>query len=54
MEIAQLRPAVVVRGPLLSEPGQVITTLQIGESVKLVGKGLETGRVHEPILSPEE
>ncbi len=54
MEIAQLKPAVIVRGPLFPEPVQVITTLEIGESVKLVGKGLETGRVHEPILSREQ
>ncbi|MDP9439139.1 MAG: SNF2-related protein, partial [Actinomycetota bacterium] len=54
MEITQLKPAVVVRGPLFPEPVQVITTLPIGDSVKLIGKGLESGRVHEPILSPEQ
>ena len=54
MEIAQLRPDVIVRGPLFPEPVQVITTLQIGESVKLIGKGLESGRVHEPILTPDQ
>ena len=40
-----------MRGPLLPEPVEVITTVPMGESVKLVAKGLHTGRVHEPILS---
>ncbi|MDQ0286289.1 superfamily II DNA or RNA helicase [Desulfofundulus luciae] len=26
----------------------------MGESIKLIGKGLNTGQVHEPILSPEQ
>jgi hypothetical protein len=39
MKIAQLKPAVIVQEPLFPEPVQVITTLKIGESVKLVGKG---------------
>lgn len=54
MKIAQLRPDVIVRGPLFPEPVQVITTIQIGESIKLIGKGLESGRVHEPILTPQQ
>lgn len=54
MEIAHLRPSVIVRGPLFPEPVQVITTLPVGDSVKLVGKGLETGRVYEPVLSLEQ
>jgi len=41
-----------VRGPLLPEPVEVITTIALGDSVKLIGKGLRTGRVHEPILNP--
>lgn len=47
----QLTPGVVVCGPLLPEPVEVITTVPMGESVKLVAKGLRTGQVHEPILS---
>lgn len=46
-----LSPGIVVRGPLLPEPVEVITTIPLGESVKLVAKGLRTGQVHEPILS---
>ncbi len=54
MDIDQLRPNVIVRGPILPEPVQVIVTVQMGNSVKLVGKGLNTGLVHEPVLSPEQ
>ena len=52
--IARLAPNVIVTGPTLSEPVQVIVTVRLGASVKLIGKGLRTGQVHEPILSPEQ
>jgi len=54
LRLDQLSPGVVVRGPLLPEPVEVITTIPMGESFKLVGKGLRTGRVHDPILSPAQ
>ncbi len=47
----ELSPGVVVRGPLLPEPVEVTTTIPVGELVKLLGKGLRTGQVHDPILS---
>ena len=52
--LRQLSPGVVVRGPLLPEPVEVITTIPLGESTKLVAKGLRTGRVHDPILGPAQ
>src|SRR3989449_381081 len=54
MDINQLKPNVVVRGPIFPEPVQVIVSVPMGNSVKLVGKGLRTGKVHEPILSSEQ
>ncbi|MBN1461526.1 MAG: hypothetical protein JXA57_18510 [Armatimonadetes bacterium] len=30
---------------------EIITAVPMGESVKLVGRGLRTGQVHDPILS---
>ncbi|HEX9870806.1 MAG TPA: DEAD/DEAH box helicase, partial [Candidatus Tectomicrobia bacterium] len=54
MHIDQLKPNVVVRGPLFPEPIQVIVTIPMGHAVKLIGKGLTTGHVHEPILSAEQ
>ena len=54
MQIHEVKSNVTVSGPLFSEPVQVIIAVQMGASVKLVGKGLRTGRVYEPILSPEQ
>lgn len=54
MHIDQLKPNVVVRGPLFPEPVQVIVTIPMGSAVKLIGKGLITGQVHEPILTVEQ
>jgi superfamily II DNA or RNA helicase len=50
----QLKPNVIVRGPILPEPVQIIVTIPMGASVKLVGKGLNSGQVHEPILNAEQ
>ena len=36
------------------EPVEVITAIPMGESVKLIAKGLKTGRVHDPILNADQ
>lgn len=55
MVLDQLKPNVIVRGPIFPEPVQVIVAIPMGDSsVKLVGKGLNSNLVHEPILSPEQ
>jgi len=54
MDRAQLKPNVIVRGAILPEPVQVLATVPLGESVKLIGKGLKTGQVHEPILNASQ
>ena len=55
MVLDQLKPNVIVRGPIFPEPVQVIVAIPMGAaSVKLVGKGLNSNLVHEPILSPEQ
>src|SRR5271165_3624940 len=54
MVLDQLKPNVIVRGPIFPEPLQVIVAIPMGDSVKLIGKGLDTNLVHEPILSPEQ
>ncbi len=50
----QLKPNTIVRGALFPEPVQVIIAVPIGASIKLIGKGLRTSQVYEPILSPEQ
>lgn len=54
MEIEQLKPDIVVCGPLFPEPVKVITLTAIGTSIKLVGQGLHSDRLFQPILSAEQ
>src|SRR5215469_2333366 len=54
MQAEQLKPNIILRGPLFPEPVQVIVAIPLGESVKVVAKGLKTGQVHEPVLSAEQ
>src|SRR5213593_2852508 len=54
MQLDQLKPNVIVRGAIFPEPVQVIVVVPMGASVKLIGKGLTTGKVHEPILNAEQ
>ena len=54
MQLEELKPNVIVHGPILPEPVQVIVVIPVGTSVKLVGKGLNTGKVHEPILNADQ
>jgi hypothetical protein len=41
MHADQLKPNVIVYGPIFPEPVQVITVISLGESIKLIGKGLK-------------
>jgi len=51
MQAQELRPNLIVRGPILPEPVQVIRVVPLGSSIKLIGRGLNTGLVHQPILN---
>lgn len=44
----------IIQGSLFSEPVQVILSEPRGNSIKIVGRGLKTGLVHEKILSIEQ
>lgn len=50
MNVEMLRTGAIVRGALFPEPVEVILCTALGQSVKLVGKGLDSGRVYEPVL----
>jgi len=54
MEIGQLRPNTIISGPVLPEPVLVITAVPMGNAVKLVGKGLNTGQLYERILESKQ
>ncbi len=51
MNVNEIKPNSIVRGSIFPEPVQVILITSIGNSVKLIGKGLNSGRVYEPVLS---
>ena len=54
MQADHLKPDRIVRGSILPEPVKIIRTVLMGDSIKLVGEGLETGKVHQPILNLEQ
>lgn len=42
MLISELKPNIIVRGPIFPEPVQVIGSITMGESVKLIGEGMKS------------
>jgi superfamily II DNA or RNA helicase len=54
MRADQLKPNVIVQGPVFQEPVQVSVTIPVGESVKIIGKGLKTGQFYDSILTLEQ
>src|SRR3974377_1142814 len=54
MTLDQLRPNKILRGPLFAEPVQVIVTTPMATAVKLVGRGVHSGKVVDIILTEEK
>lgn len=50
----QLIAGTIVRGPLLPEPIEIIVTIPMGDSLKLIGKGLRSGRSYDPIVDASQ
>jgi len=51
---SELKPNIVVRGAFFPEPVKVIAVVPMGDSVKLIGEGLNSGKVHQPMLTPDQ
>lgn len=49
-----IRTGSIVRGPTLPEAIEVLATVPMGDSLKLIGRGLSTGLTHDPVLTPEQ
>ncbi|MGD9561204.1 MAG: DUF1822 family protein [Pyrinomonadaceae bacterium] len=49
-----IKPNVILVGSLFNEPVRVITAYPVAEKLKIIGKGLNSGQVHEPVLSAEQ
>jgi integrase len=54
MRSEELKQNVTVYGPLFPEPVQIIIAIPMGDSVKLIGKGVRSSTVYEPILSADQ
>jgi superfamily II DNA or RNA helicase len=48
---AELKPSIIVRGPVLPEPVAVIAVTPFGDAVKVVGRGVQSNLVHDRILT---
>jgi superfamily II DNA or RNA helicase len=54
MKAEDLKPNKILRGPIFPEPVQIIICIPMGDAVKLVGKGINTSKVYEPVLTPDQ
>jgi hypothetical protein len=54
MTSAELKSGKLLRGSIFSEPVQVIVSVPMGDAVKVVGRGLLTGKVVDVILTPAQ
>jgi superfamily II DNA or RNA helicase len=54
MKAEELKANKILRGPIFPEPVQIIVCIPMGDAVKLVGKGINTSKVYEPVLTPDQ
>lgn len=54
MNVNELKPGVIVRGPMLPEPIELLVVTPLGDLVKLTGAGQNTGQVHQRVLQPDQ
>ncbi len=50
----KLKPNVIVQGPMLPEPVKIATIQELGDTLRLIGEGLHTGRFYSPSLTPDQ
>ncbi len=49
-----IRVGSIVTGPTLPEPIEVLATVPLGESLKVIGRGRNTGMTFDPVLTPAQ
>ena len=54
MKVSDLKPGIMVRGPMLPEPIEVLVVTPLGDVVKLTGAGQRTGQVRQRVLHPDQ
>jgi superfamily II DNA or RNA helicase len=50
MNANELKSGIIVRGPVLPEPIEVLIVTPLGDVIKIVGAGQKTGQVHQRVL----
>jgi SNF2-related domain len=50
MNASELKPGIIVSGPVLPEPIEVLVVTPLGDVIKIVGAGQKTGQVHQRVL----
>lgn len=50
----QIRIGSIVTGPTLPEPIEVLATVPMGASLKIIGRGRTSGMTHDPVLTPPQ
>ncbi|MSR26655.1 MAG: helicase, partial [Planctomycetaceae bacterium] len=46
-----IKPGSLISGPTLPEHIEVLAVVPMGQSLKVIGRGLKTGRTYDPVLS---
>ena len=54
MNVACIKPGIIVRGPMLPEPAEVLVVTPLGEVVKPTCAGQKTGQVHQRALHAQQ
>ena len=54
MEFNELKAGVIIRGPRLPEPIQVLAVTRLGDMFKVDGRGLQTNQFHQRVLHPTQ
>ena len=54
MDFTDLKPGTIIRGAIIPESILVVAVVPIGETIQIMGKGLDTGQFHDRTLSKEQ
>ncbi len=54
MKRHELKANLIISGPIFPEPVQVMMTHDMGNLVKVIGKGLRTEKFYDPILDADQ
>ncbi len=49
-----IHPGLIIAGPFLPESLEVLAVVPMGESLKIIGKGLQTGLARDPVLTRDQ